>query len=106
MARYTIREFTEVFGMDKDRNGLVVTSCVVKALCKLGIVREVGKRQGATGRPSLVYEVDDPITIPLNLGHHISSQKAVPQQKEEEPQQAVAVAASNQSFYYDDDDED
>jgi hypothetical protein len=120
MARYTIRDFTEVVGLGKDRDSVIRAGIVLKALCGIGLAREVGKRQGGNGRPAVVYEVDDPITIPLNLGRQVISQQAeppqaptqqveppqVPTQQVEAPQQAVAVAASNQSFYYDDDEED
>jgi len=94
MARYTIRDFTEVVGLGKDRDSVIRAGIVLKSLCGIGLAREVGRRQGGNGRPAVVYEVDDPITIPLNLGRQVLSQ------------QAEAVAASTQSFYYDDDDED
>lgn len=115
MARYTIRDFTEVFGLGKDRDSVIKAGLLLKGLCGIGLAREVGKRQGGNGRPAVVYEVDDPITIPLNLGRQVISQQAenqqveppqVPTQQAEAPEQAVAVAASNQSFYYDDDEED
>lgn len=115
MARYTIRDFTEVVGLGKDRDSVIRAGIVLKALCGIGLAREVGKRQGGNGRPAVVYEVDDPITIPLNLGRQVISQQAenqqveppqVPTQQAEAPEQAVAVAASNQSFYYDDEEED
>lgn len=110
MARYTIRDFTEVFGLGKDRDSVIKAGLLLKGLCGIGLAREVGKRQGGNGRPAVVYEVDDPITIPLNLGKQILSQQAenqqVSTQQAEAPEQAVAVVASNQSFYYDDDEED
>jgi hypothetical protein len=109
MARYTIRDFTEVVGLGKDRDSVIRAGIVLKALCGIGLAREVGRRQGGNGRPAVVYEVDDPITIPLNLGKHVLAQQAeVPEQAvavAEVPQQVAAVAASTQSFYYDDDED-
>jgi hypothetical protein len=98
MARYTIRDFTEVVGLGKDRDSVIRAGIVLKALCGIGLAREVGRKQGGNGRPAVVYEVDDPITIPVNLGRHVLPQQAA-------PKQSVAVAPP-QSGYYDDDDED
>lgn len=109
MARYTIRDFTEVVGLGKDRDSVIRAGIVLKALCGIGLAREVGRRQGGNGRPAVVYEVDDPITIPLNLGRQVLSQQVEPShvstQQAEDSGQAVAVSVSNQSFYYDDDED-
>jgi len=101
MARYTIRDFTEVVGLGKDRDSVIRAGIVLKALCGIGLAREVGRKQGGNGRPAVVYEVDDPITIPLGLGRQVLEQATV---AVEEPQQAVAVAPP-QSGYYDDDED-
>ena len=65
MARYTIREFTDAIGLGKDRDSVTRSGIILKALCGLGIAKESGLKQGTTGRPSVVYEVPDPIVIPL-----------------------------------------
>jgi hypothetical protein len=110
MARYTIRDFTEVVGLGKDRDSVIRAGIVLKALCGIGLAREVGRKQGGNGRPAVVYEVSDPITIPLDLGRSVLIQQAEASQQVavEVPQQSVAVAESTtqSGFYYDDDDDE
>lgn len=72
MKRYTIREFTDAIGLGKDRDSVTRSGIILKALCGLGIAKESGLKQGTTGRPSVVYEVPDPIVIPL-----VGTQKTV-----------------------------
>lgn len=65
MARYTIREFTDAIGLGKDRDSVTRSGIILKALCGLGIARESGRKHGSSGRPAVLYEVSDPIVIPL-----------------------------------------
>lgn len=108
MARYTIREFTEAVGLGKDRDSCIRSGIILKALCGLGIAKETGTRKHGNGRPAAVYEVPDPIVIPLGLGQQVLAQKAPVVEKtpvvEKEP---VAVAAPQGGYNYDyDEDED
>jgi len=100
MARYTISEFTEVVGLGKDRDSVIRSGIILKALCGIGVAREVGKKQGSNGRPALVYEVPDPIVIPLG------SANAVPAAPVAEPEPAPAAPAPVAVGYYDDDEDD
>ena len=102
MARYTIREFTEVVGLGKDRDSVTRSGIVLKMLCGLGIAREVGKKQGSNGRPAVVYDVQEPIMIPQGLGRQALEQRQKTVEVQEEPVQVPAVVG-----YYDyDEDED
>ena len=65
MARYTIREFTDAIGLGKDRDSVTRSGIILKALCGLGIARESGRKHGTGGRAAVLYEVSDPIVIPL-----------------------------------------
>jgi hypothetical protein len=119
MARYTIREFTEAVGLGKDRDSVTRSGIILKALCGLGIAKEVGKKHGSNGRPAVLYEVQDPIVIPLDADNQTrqvvtehSVEVQAEQEQEVEPETLVeqapvpvqAVAA--QSYRYDDDDDD
>lgn len=102
MASYTIREFTEAVGLGKDRDSVIRSGIILKALCGLGVAKETGTRKHGSGRPAAVYEVPDPIVIPLGLGQQVLAQKG-----SAEPEQvAVAQATAPQGFCYDDEDED
>lgn len=117
MAKYTIREFTEAVGLGKDRDSVTRSGIILKALCGLGIAKEVGRKHGSNGRPAALYEVSDPIVIPLGMENQTRQVVAEPE-PEQEPEQEVepetlveqtpvlvqAVAA--QGSYYDDDDDD
>jgi hypothetical protein len=63
MARYTIREFTDVVGLGKDRDSVMRSGIVLKMLVGMGLASEVGLRRGGQGRPSVVYDVKEPIVI-------------------------------------------
>lgn len=93
MARYTNREFTEAVGLGSDRDAVIRSGIILKTLCGIGLAKEVGKKQGGTGRPAIVYDVDDLVV------------RASQRQKEsvavQEPQGVLAQAG-----YYDDEDED
>lgn len=94
MARYTNREFTEVVGLGNDRDAVIRSGIILKTLCGIGLAKEVGKKQGGTGRPALVYEVDDLVV-------EASRKQRAP------AMEAVAVHDSVvQGYYYDDDEED
>lgn len=99
MASYTIRDFTEVVGLGKDRDSVIRAGIFLKALCGLGIAKETGtKRQGA-GRPAAVYEVPDPIMIPLDFAKVLKTEEPVAELS------AVTVAPLS-SYFYDDEEED
>lgn len=102
MARYTIREFTEVVGLGKDRDSVTRSGIVLKMLCGLGIAREVGKKQGGNGRPAVVYDVQEPIMIPQGLGQQVLAQRQKTVEAQEEHVQVPAVVG----YYDDDEDED
>lgn len=108
MARYTIREFTEVVGLGKDMDSMMRSGIILKMLCGLGLAREAGKKQGGTGRPAVVYDVQEPIVIPVGLGRQVLASRAAPQDPVavQAPQESVAVQAPAQTGFYDDDDED
>ncbi len=65
MARYTIKEFTEAVGLGQDRDSVTRSGIILKALCGLGIAKETGTKKHGPGRPAALYEVPDPIVIPL-----------------------------------------
>lgn len=94
MARYTIREFTEAVGLGKDRDSVIRSGIILKALCGLGVAKETGTRKQGNGRPAAVYEVPDPIVIP-----HCKGVTAA------EVAKALAPAPAP-AGYYDDEDED
>jgi hypothetical protein len=118
MARYTIREFTDAVGLGKDRDSVTRSGIILKALCGLGIAKEVGKKHGSNGRPAVLYEVQDPIVIPLGMENQtrqvvvqqsVESQVEPEQEAELETPEEVPVAVqavATQGFYYDDDDDD
>jgi hypothetical protein len=116
MARYTIREFTEAVGLGKDRDSVTRSGIILKALCGLGIAKEVGKKHGSNGRPAVVYDVQNPIVIPLGTQNTTVTQEPVAEDVpeaedspttvvEESTPEPVAVAVP-QGYYYDDEDED
>lgn len=109
MARYTIREFTDAVGLGKDRDSVTRSGIILKALCGLGIAKEVGRKQGSNGRPAVLYEVPDPIVIPLNVVREALTLEEVAAEVVPAPV-AVAVpvvaAAPAGNFNYDYDDED
>jgi len=109
MARYTIREFTEAVGLGKDRDSVTRSGIILKALCGLGIAKEVGRKNIGNGRPATLYEVQDPIVIPLG----VQSAAAVEPPEAEPIPEPVAVAqptpvavAAPQGYYYDDDEDE
>lgn len=105
MARYTIREFTEAVGLGKDRDSVTRSGIILKALCGLGIAKEVGRKSVGNGRPATLYEVPDPIVIPLGVAT-VTTEPA-PQETVEVSVAVAAVAtAPQQGFYYDDDEDD
>lgn len=105
MARYTIREFTEAVGLGKDRDSVTRSGIILKALCGLGIAKEVGRKSVGNGRPATLYEVPDPIVIPLGVAAEVP--EPTPQAPAEAPVAVAAVAtAPQQGFYYDDDEDD
>jgi len=117
MARYTIREFTEAVGLGKDRDSVTRSGIILKALCGLGIAKEVGKKHGSNGRPAVVYEVQDPIVIPLGAQNTTVTQETVAEDVPEAVEESfttvvedstpepLAVAAP-QGYYYDDDEDE
>jgi hypothetical protein len=106
MASYTIRDFTDVVGLGKDRDSVIRSGIILKALCGLGIAKETGTKNQGPGRPAAVYEVPDPIVIPIGLGQKVLEERntrkaTVPVV---EAQEAPVPVVSG--FYFDDDDED
>lgn len=93
MKRYTIREFTDAIGLGKDRDSVTRSGIILKALCGLGIAKESGLKQGTTGRPSVVYEVPDPIVIPLIVSQRPVEAVQKPVEAEEAPVEVVVPAA-------------
>lgn len=114
MARYTIREFTEVVGLGKDRDSVTRSGIILKMLCGLGIAKETGTRKQGTGRPAAVYDVQEPIVIPIGLGQQVLAQRKASVAAEEEhvaaeehvPEEALPVNQPVAVGYYDDEDED
>lgn len=99
MARYTLKEFASVVGLKSDQDGTIRSGIILKALCGLGVAKEVGKKQGSTGRPAVVYEVQDPIVIPLGAVQGLATKELA---AEVAPSKEVAPVVG----YWDDDDED
>jgi hypothetical protein len=109
MASYTIRDFTEVVGLGKDRDSVIRSGIILKALCGLGIAKETGTRKQGNGRPAAVYEVPDPIVLPIGLGQKVLEErkiKAVAVQEAVVETQEVATPVPVVSGFYFDDDED
>lgn len=112
MARYTIREFTERVGLGKDRDSVTRSGIILKALCGLGIAKEVGKKHGANGRPAVLYEVPDTIVIPVTKPPTAESSSAkevvavVAPEKKPVTAPAVPSAPAGNFNYDDDEDED
>lgn len=103
MARYTIREFTEVVGLGKDRDSVTRSGIILKMLCGLGIAKETGTRKQGTGRPAAVYEVQEPIVIPIGLGQQVLAQRSAVAEEVEETLPANQPVAAG---YYDDEEDD
>ena len=101
MARYTIREFTEAVGLEKDRDGMIRSGIILKALCGMGVAKETGTKKHGSGRPAAVYEVSDPIVIPLGCKSGKAAQQAVV-----ELAPKVEAASATQGFCYDDEEDD
>jgi len=113
MARYTIREFTEAVGLGKDRDSVTRSGIILKALCGLGIAKEVGRKHGSNGRPAALYEVPDPIVIPLGMENQTRQVVAEPEPEQEvkpetlvEQTPVLVQAVAAKGSYYDDDDDD
>lgn len=109
MARYTIREFTERVGLGKDRDSVTRSGIILKALCGLGIAKEVGKKHGANGRPAVLYEVPDTIVIPVTkppTAESPSSMKLSAPAPVAVTAPAVPSAPAGNFNYDDDEDED
>lgn len=108
MARYTIREFTEAVGLGTDRDSVTRSGIILKALCGLGIAKETGTKKHGPGRPAAVYEVPDPIVIPLGKAQVSVSVKEVVKviAPVEAPVQVVQAAPAGQGFNYDYDEDD
>lgn len=105
MARYTLREFATVVGLKTDQDGTIRSGIILKALCGLGLAKEVGKKQGSTGRPAVVYEVQDPIVIPLGATQG-TTVKEVAVAVAPAPVAVASAPVAPVVGYYDDDDED
>lgn len=113
MARYTIKEFTEAVGLGTDRDSVTRSGIILKALCGLGIAKETGTKKHGPGRPAAVYEVPDPIVIPLGMGKASMTVKEVVEAVAPVAAQApvavhapVAPPALQGGYYDDDEDED
>ena len=106
MARYTIREFTETVGLGTDRDSVTRSGIILKALCTLGIAKETGTKKHGPGRPAAVYEVPDPIVIPLGKAQVSLPVKEVVAAVASCAAPVQTAHAGPQGFIYDDDDED
>jgi hypothetical protein len=106
MARYTIREFTEAVGLGTDRDSVTRSGIILKALCGLGIAKETGTKKHGPGRPPAVYDVPDPIVIPLAKGQVSVSVKDVVKSIVPVEDPAHVASAPTQGFNYDYDEDD
>lgn len=106
MARYTIKEFTEAVGLGKDRDSVTRSGIILKALCGLGIAKETGTKKHGPGRPAALYEVPDPIVIPLGGSQVSVSVKEVVAAVVPPPAPAPVANTAPQGYFYDDDEED
>lgn len=109
MARYTIKEFTEAVGLGTDRDSVTRSGIILKALCGLGIAKETGTKKHGPGRPAAVYEVPDPIVIPLGKNQvAVSVKEVVSALAAPAPvaMQAPVAPPAMQGGYYDDDEDD
>lgn len=105
MARYTIREFTEAVGLGTDRDSVTRSGIILKALCGLGLAKETGTKKHGPGRPAAVYEVQDPIVIPLVKKESFTA-KEIAEAFVPEPQKPQPATSGPLGYSYDDDDED
>lgn len=109
MARYTIKEFTEAVGLGQDRDSVTRSGIILKALCGLGIAKETGTKKHGPGRPAALYEVPDPIVIPLGAKQVSVSVKEVASVVASAPAPVPAPVPSNtapQGYFYDDDEDE
>lgn len=114
MPKFTVREFCVAMGLEQDGTDYLGAITLLKTLVKHGAAKEAGKVNASRlGRKSIVYDVPDPIVLPLP--QMVSVPATIPQAPPvvEEPvveaitEEEVPVAATSEGGYtYDFGDED
>lgn len=122
MPKFTVREFCVAMGLEQDGTDYLGAITLLKTLVKHGAAKEAGKVNASRlGRKSIVYDVPDPIVLPLP--QMVSVPATIPEAPKEvvEPVENVVVeepvevqevvevpvaAASEGGYTYDFGDED
>jgi hypothetical protein len=117
MPKFTVREFCVAMGLEQDGTDYLGAITLLKTLVKHGAAKEAGKVNASRlGRKSIVYDVPDPIVLPLP--QMVSVPAAIPEAPKEEVSEPVVevlaevkeevpVAVASESGYtYDFGDED
>jgi len=81
MARFTIKAFAEAIGLGTSRDGVVHAGIVLKTMNNRGLAPVVGKIHPPTGRPALVYDLDQKVARAIGVK---SSQKRPPKPQKNE----------------------
>lgn len=67
MARFTIKQFAKSLRLGTTRDRITHAGIILKTLSERGKAPVVGKIKGKTGRPALVYDLDDNIADSLGI---------------------------------------
>ena len=66
MPKFTVREFCVAMGLEPEGTDYIGAITMLKTLVKHGAAKEAGKVNASRlGRKSVVYEVPDPIVLPI-----------------------------------------
>ena len=66
MPKFTVREFCVAMGLEQDGTDYLGAITLLKTLVKHGAAKEAGKVNASRlGRKSIVYDVPDPIVLPI-----------------------------------------
>jgi len=92
MPKFTVREFCVAMGLEQDGTDYLGAITLLKTLVKHGAAKEAGKVNASRlGRKSIVYDVPDPIVLPLP--QMVSVPSTIPEAPKEEVLEPVEILA-------------
>lgn len=90
MPKFTVREFCVAFGLEQDGTDYIGAITLLKTLVKHGVAKEVGKVNATRlGRKSIVYELPDPIVLPIPQTVSVPAALPTPKKKKAKVKQEV-----------------
>lgn len=82
MPRFTVREFCVAMGLEQDGTDYIGAITLLKTLVKHGVAKEAGKVNATRlGRKSIVYELPDPIVLPIPQSVNVPAALPTPKKK-------------------------